>query len=65
MSDMMISRTSKYQTISTTYFRMPFGLASVPEVYQQITCGLLKGIDNVVECMTDNVLIHKNTNKTI
>lgn len=58
-------RTSKYLTFSTPFgryscLRLPFGLASAPEVFQQIMSSLLTGINNV-EVSMDDILIHHPT----
>jgi len=58
-------RTSKYLTFSTPwgrycYLRLPFGLASAPEVFQQAINSLLEGL-NGVECSMDDILIHAST----
>lgn len=58
-------RTSKYLTVNTpwgrfSYKRIPFGLVSAPEIYQQQMSELLKDFDNV-ECSMDDVLIFANS----
>lgn len=55
-------RTSEYLTFSTPFgryscLRMPFGLASAPEVFQQVMTTLLAEFKNV-EVSMDDVLIH-------
>ncbi|XP_055585053.1 uncharacterized protein K02A2.6-like [Uranotaenia lowii] len=55
-------RTSKYLTFGTPWGRycckrLPFGLASAPEVFQKVMQDILEGIDGV-ECSMDDVLIH-------
>lgn len=56
------SRTQKYLAFATpwgryTCLRLPFGLASAPEVFQQIMSQTLEDIANV-ECSMDDILIH-------
>lgn len=58
-------RTQKYLAFATpwgryTCLRMPFGLASAPEIFQHIMNGLLGNIPNV-ECSMDDILIHAET----
>lgn len=58
-------RTSDYLTFSTPFgryscLRMPFGLASAPEVFQQVMSTLLAEFKNV-EVSMDDVLIHAKT----
>lgn len=55
-------RTQKYLTIATPWGRyscvkLPFGLCSAPEIFQQITSKLLCGIDNT-EASMDDILIY-------
>ncbi|XP_055590558.1 uncharacterized protein K02A2.6-like [Uranotaenia lowii] len=55
-------RTSKYLTFGTPWGRycckrLPFGLASAPEVFQKVMQDILERIDGV-ECSMDDVLIH-------
>ncbi|CAA9998761.1 unnamed protein product, partial [Nesidiocoris tenuis] len=55
-------RTSKYLTFATPWgrfrcLRLPFGLSSAPEIFQQIMCSLLQQIDGI-EIAIDDVLIH-------
>jgi len=62
-------RTSKYLTFSTPwgrycYLRLPFGLASAPEVFQQAINSLLEGIKGV-ECSMDDILIHAATKESL
>ena len=62
-------RTADYLTFSTpwgrySFLRMPFGLASAPEVFQQIMCSLMEGIPNV-EVAMDDILIHARTQKEL
>ncbi|XP_049870365.1 uncharacterized protein LOC126369844 [Pectinophora gossypiella] len=62
-------RTSKYLTFSTPFgryscLRMPFGLASAPEVFQQVMSSLLAEIENV-EVSMDDILIHAATKEDL
>lgn len=62
-------RTSDYLTFSTPFgryscLRMPFGLASAPEVFQQIMTTLLAKFKNV-EVSMDDVLIHAQTKEEL
>lgn len=62
-------RTSKYLTFGTPWGRycckrLPFGLASAPEVFQNIMQQLLGGIDGV-ECSMDDILIHAKNSKKL
>lgn len=62
-------RTSKYLTFSTPFGRycckrLPFGLASAPEVFQQIICNLLDNIQGV-ESSVDDILIHAATREEL
>ncbi|XP_062542342.1 uncharacterized protein K02A2.6-like [Armigeres subalbatus] len=55
-------RTSKYLTFGTPWGRycckrLPFGLASAPEIFQNVMQGLVGDIDGV-ECSMDDILIH-------
>ncbi|XP_063361440.1 uncharacterized protein LOC134658236 [Cydia amplana] len=55
-------RTSEYLTFSTPFgryscLRMPFGLASAPEVFQQVMSSLLADLENT-EVSMDDVLLH-------
>ncbi|KAJ8885922.1 hypothetical protein PR048_012128 [Dryococelus australis] len=55
-------RKSQYLTFVTPWGRykcnqMPFGLASAPEVFQQIMCHTLHGIKRA-ECSMDDILLH-------
>jgi RNase H-like domain found in reverse transcriptase/Reverse transcriptase (RNA-dependent DNA polymerase)/Integrase zinc binding domain len=57
-------RTSKYFTFSTpwgrfSFLRLPFGVASAPEVFQQLMCNILRGCINTEPSM-DDILIHAN-----
>ncbi|KAJ8893336.1 hypothetical protein PR048_005927 [Dryococelus australis] len=56
---------SKYFTFATPLGcyackRMPFGLASAPEIFQQVMTHLLQDIDGT-ECSMDDILIHAST----
>ncbi|XP_055690611.1 uncharacterized protein K02A2.6-like isoform X3 [Lutzomyia longipalpis] len=58
-------RTSKLCTFATpwgrySYLRLPFGLVSAPELFQQIMTSLLGGIKGV-EISMDDILIHAST----
>lgn len=58
-------RTSKYLTFATPWGRyickrLPFGLASAPEVFQQIMNKILEYLPGV-ECSMDDILIHAET----
>lgn len=58
-------RTTKYLTMATpwgrySFMRLPFGLASAPEVFQNMMSEILDGCDNT-ECSMDDVLIHAET----
>ncbi|XP_059046435.1 uncharacterized protein K02A2.6-like [Achroia grisella] len=62
-------RTSEYLTFSTPFgryscLRMPFGLASAPEVFQQVMNHLLTGISNV-EVSMDDILLHADTKEKL
>ncbi|XP_058456693.1 uncharacterized protein K02A2.6-like [Malaya genurostris] len=62
-------RTSKYLAFGTpwgryTCKRLPFGLASAPEVFQKLINTLLDGIKGVESSM-DDVLIHAKTEKEL
>lgn len=55
-------RTQKYLTFSTPWgrfscTRIPFGICSAPEVFQEVMCSVLKGIPNT-QCSMDDILIH-------
>lgn len=55
-------RTQKYLTFATPWGRfccikLPFGLCSAPEVFQQIMCKLLSGIEKA-EASMDDILIY-------
>ncbi|XP_017469225.1 PREDICTED: uncharacterized protein K02A2.6-like [Rhagoletis zephyria] len=55
-------RTSEYLTFSTPFgryscLRMPFGLASAPEVFQQVMSSLIADVKNA-EVSMDDVLLH-------
>lgn len=55
-------RTEKYLTMGTpwgrySYKRLPFGLASAPEVFQDIMSQVVGDIENV-ECSMDDILIY-------
>ncbi|XP_055710686.1 uncharacterized protein K02A2.6-like [Phlebotomus papatasi] len=65
----LTQRTSKILTFSTPWGRysckrMPFGLASAPEVYQCLMMQLLGDIPNV-EVSMDDVLIHAATSEEL
>ncbi|XP_061722995.1 uncharacterized protein K02A2.6-like [Cydia pomonella] len=58
-------RTSDYLTFSTPFgryscLRMPFGLASAPEVFQQVMSSLLADLENT-EVSMDDVLLHASS----
>lgn len=58
-------RTSKYLTMATpwgrySYLRLPMGLSSAPEVFQQIIERLIGGKKGV-ECAMDDILIHASS----
>lgn len=58
-------RTQKYLVFSTpwgrySFQRLPFGLASAPEVFSEILNSLLKNVENV-EISMDDILIHSDT----
>lgn len=58
-------RTQKYLTFATpwgryAFKRLPFGLASAPEVFQEVMSTLLENIKNT-ECSMDDILIHSKT----
>lgn len=62
-------RTSEYLTFSTPFgryscLRMPFGLASAPEVFQQVMSSLTAGVKNT-EVSMDDVLIHATTKEEL
>lgn len=55
-------RTSKYLTVNTpwgryAYKRIPFGLVSAPEIYQQKMSELLRDFESV-DCSMDDILIY-------
>ncbi|XP_055914083.1 uncharacterized protein K02A2.6-like [Eupeodes corollae] len=55
-------RTKGYLTMATpwgrvSFLRVPFGLASAPEIYQKLMTDLLEGCENT-EVSMDDVLIH-------
>jgi len=59
------NRTSKYLTVNTPwgrycFKRVPFGLSSAPEVFQQMMQKILDGIPNV-QCSVDDILIYAAT----
>ena len=58
-------RTSEYLTMNTpwgrfSFLRVPFGLASAPEIFQQVMQNILKNFENV-ECSMDDILLWANT----
>lgn len=62
-------RTEPYLTFSTPwgrycFQRMPFGLASAPEVFTEIMNRLLDGIENT-EVSMDDILIHATTQEEL
>lgn len=62
-------RTSKYLTMSTpwgrySFKRLPFGLASAPEVFQDLMSKVLDGLENT-ECSMDDILIHAETKEQL
>lgn len=62
-------RTKKYLAFGTpwgryTCRRLPFGLASAPEVFQNLMSSLLEGIDGVESSM-DDILIHAATEEKL
>lgn len=57
-------RTSKYLTMSTPWGRLPFGLASAPEVFQDLISMVLDGLENT-ECSMDDILIHADTQEQL
>lgn len=62
-------RTLKYLTMATPwgryqFKRLPFGLASAPEIFQPIMCNLFKNIKNV-EISMDDIFIHAKTKEEL
>lgn len=62
-------RTQKYLTFSTPWgryscTRLPFGLSSAPEVFQQAMNAIIKDLPNV-ECSMDDSLIHARTQEEL
>lgn len=62
-------RTQEYLTFATPWGRysckrLPFGLSSAPEVFQQIMSEVLQDIPNV-ECAMDDILIHAGTEQKL
>lgn len=58
-------RTQNYLAFATpwgryTCLRLPFGLSSAPEVFQQIMSSLFHNLSNV-ECSVDDIIIHAPT----
>lgn len=58
-------RTQAYLTFSTpwgrySYKKLPFGISSASEIYQQIMCSLLEGVPNTM-CVIDDIIIHAET----
>lgn len=63
------SRTEKYLTMGTpwgrySYKRLPFGLSSAPEVFQDLMNQILGDLENV-ECYMDDILIHAENSKQL
>lgn len=62
-------RTSKYLTFATPFgryscLRMPFGLASAPEIFQQVMCSVLADTKGV-EVSMDDIFIHASTREEL
>lgn len=62
-------RTQKYLTFATPWgryccTRLPFGLASALEVFQEVMTSLLREVPNT-ECSMDDILIHAKTIKEL
>lgn len=62
-------RTQKYLTFATPWgryccTRLPFGLASAPEVFQEVMTSLLHDVPNP-ECSMDDILVHAETVKEL
>jgi len=49
-----------YHTIWQVFKRLPFGITSTPEFFQQKMSNILKDLDGVV-CMIDDVFIYGST----
>lgn len=62
-------KTKKYLAFSTpwgryTFLRVPFGIATAPEVFQQVISQVLQGLTNVSNSM-DNILIYAKTKEEL
>lgn len=62
-------KTQKYLAFKTpwgryTFLRVPFGIATAPEVFQQVITEILKGLPNVANSM-DDILIYAETSKEL
>lgn len=62
-------KTQKYLAFSTpwgryTFLRVPFGIATAPEVFQQVVSEILKGIPNVANSM-DDILVYAKTTEEL
>jgi hypothetical protein len=62
-------RTSEYLTFGTpwgrySFLRLAFGLASAPEIFQQIMSRLLQGVKNT-EVSMDDILIHAGSKEEL
>lgn len=62
-------RTSEYLTVNTpwgrySFLRLPFGLASAPEIFQQIMQSILVNFKNA-ECSMDDILLWANSKEEL
>lgn len=62
-------KTQTYLAFSTPcgrycFTRVPFGIATAPEVFQQVISQILEGLPNVVNSM-DDILVHGKTSEEL